>query len=178
MMRRAAKLLEAGTWNAAHNAGDVLLTFHDRYRRRILLRDAKGGEFLLDLAKPAILRDGDGLELDTGEIIAVHAADEAVADVSAATPADIARIAWHIGNRHTPVEVLHNGSLRIRDDAVLVKMIEGVGGSVTRRQAPFSPEPGAYAPQASAAHRHDHSHHDHGHDHDHPHPHPHSHSHD
>jgi urease accessory protein len=73
----------------------------------------------------------------------------------------VARFAWHIGNRHAPVQVLSDGSLRIRDDHVLVAMLEGLGASVVRRRAPFSPEPGAYARNG-----HDKGHgHGHGHDH-------------
>ena len=102
-------------------------------------------KFLLDLERPIALKDGDGLLLDDGGIILVKAADEKVADISAPTAADIARIAWHIGNRHTPLQVLDDGGLRFQDDGVLSKMVEGLGGKVTFRTAAFSPESGAYA---------------------------------
>jgi urease accessory protein len=168
MMRRAQSILPHGSWDKARAVADVELVFHDRYRRRITLCDLKGVKFLLDLARPAVLRDGDGLLLDDGGVIAVRAANEAVADIRAETPAALARLAWHIGNRHTPVQVLQDGRLRIHDDAVLVEMIKGLHGSVTRHMAAFSPEAGAYAPQHAIQ---GHHHHDHHHDHDHDHAH-------
>ena len=76
--------------------------------------------------------------------------------------AQTARIAWHIGNRHTPLQVLKGGGLRIRFDAILVAMVEGLGAHVHAVTAPFAPESGAYAPQAGHHHeqhgRHDHEH--------------------
>ena len=96
----------------------------------MVLSDTEG-EFLLDLERPLALKDGDGLVLDDGGIILVKAAEEAVADISAPTQADIARIAWHIGNRHTPLQVLDDGGLRFQDDGVLSKMVEGLGAHVT-----------------------------------------------
>jgi urease accessory protein len=157
-MRRATTVMPHGTWNPseAESLAVAELTFDERYRRRVVLRDTHG-EFLLDLEKPIALKDGDGLLLHGGGIILVKEADEKVADITAPTQADIARIAWHIGNRHTPLQVLEDGGLRFRDDGVLSKMVEGLGGTVTFRDAPFSPEPGAYAAKGG----HDH----HGHDH-------------
>jgi urease accessory protein len=162
-MRRATKVLSPGTWDAKESAGSVSLTFDDRYRRRTSLSDTAGNAFLLDLEKPRVLQHGEGLALSDGGVIAVIAADEPVADIHTHSVAATARIAWHIGNRHIPVQVLADGSLRIRDDHVLVEMIEGLGAHVHRRQAPFSPEGGAYSEEAKHAHHH---HHD-GHDHDH-----------
>ena len=106
--------------------------------------------------RTSLLADGDGLVLDDEGVIRVRAAEETVPDVRARSPADTARLAWHIGNRHTPLQVLADGALRIRDDHVIVAMLEGLGGKVTRRRAPFSPEPGAYAGTENGhAHHHD-----------------------
>jgi urease accessory protein len=124
---------------------EVTLAFDARHRRRFRMTDEHGEPFLLDLKRSTLLNDGDGLVLDDDSIIRVRAAEEAVADVRGPTPAETVRLAWHIGNRHTPVQVLPDGVLRIRDDHVIVAMVEGMGGIVTRRSAPFSPEPGAYA---------------------------------
>jgi len=143
-MRRAKTILAKGAWHEKDAVGIVLLTYGERYRRRIMLTDTEGGELLLDLEKTRLLQDGDGLLLDGGKIVLVRAADEPVADISAATPAAIARLAWHIGNRRTPLQILPDGSLRIRNDGVLAKMAEGLGGTVTFKHAPFSPEPGAH----------------------------------
>lgn len=133
----------------------VTLALDDRHRRRICLTDDRGEAFLLDLAEAALMVDGDGLKLEDGGFIRVVVADESVADVRGTSPAHTARLAWHIGNRHAPVEVLADGGLRIRDDHVLIAMLEGLGASVVRRRASFSPEPGAYARNG---HGHDHGH--------------------
>jgi len=160
-MRRATKVLAPGAWR--ESIATVSLTYDDRYRRRTRLTDTAGNDFLLDLEKPRVLQHGEGLALEDGGIVAVVAADEPVADIHTHSVAETARMAWHIGNRHIPVQVLKDGSLRIRDDHVLVEMIEGLGAHVHRGMAPFSPEGGAYSEEAKA---HGHRHHDgHGHDH-------------
>ncbi len=158
-MKRATKVLSPGTWT--ESVGTVSLTFDDRYRRRTRLTDTAGNAFLLDLEKPRVLQHGEGLQLEGGGVLAVVAADEPVADIHTHSIAETARIAWHIGNRHIPVQVLKDGSLRIRDDHVLVEMIEGLGAHVHRGLAPFSPEGGAYSDEAKAHHHH------HGDDHEH-----------
>ncbi len=159
-MRRATSVLSAGDWPTAAMVAEVTLAFDARHRRRFRMTDGHGEPFLLDLQRPTLLNDGDGLVLDGADgfdhgIIRVRAADEAVADIRGRTAADAARLAWHIGNRHTPMQVLADGALRIRDDHVIVSMLEGLGGIVTRRRAPFSPEPGAYA-RTEPGHSHDH----------------------
>ncbi|MAF48545.1 MAG: Urease accessory protein UreE [Rhodospirillaceae bacterium] len=143
-MRHVTGVKPAGEWMAG-DAATVTLAFDDRHRRRIKLTDDAGAEFLLDLAEAVRLEDGDGLVLDTGGIIAVCAAEEDVLDITCDNASEIARVAWHIGNRHTPVQVLPEGTLRIAYDHVLEAMIIGLGAAFERRQAPFSPEPGAYA---------------------------------
>ena len=155
-MRRATKVLARGEWQ--ESVATVSLTYDDRYRRRTLLTDTAGGDVLLDLEKPRVLQHGEGLVLDGGGVIAVVAADEPVADIHTHSVAETARIAWHIGNRHIPVQVLKDGGLRIRDDHVLVEMIEGLGAHVHRAMAPFSPEGGAYSDEAKGHPRHDHDH--------------------
>lgn len=147
-MRRVTAVKPAGQWSEA--AASVTLAFDDRHRRRIKLTDDDGGDFLLDLAKATRLEDGDGLVLEAGGIIAVAAADEDVLDIACANAAEAARIAWHIGNRHTPIQVLPGGGLRIAYDHVLEAMISGLGGRCERNRAPFAPEPGAYAAHAHA----------------------------
>ena len=163
-MRRATTVLPAGSWDLedADGLSVAELNFDERYRRRVTLRDTKG-EFLLDLERPLLLKDGDGLKLHDGSVILIRAADEKVADIHAHSVAEITRVAWHIGNRHIPVQVLDDGSLRIRHDAVLVEMIEGLGAHVHVKDAPFAPEAGAYA-KAGGGHAHGHSHHHHDHD--------------
>jgi urease accessory protein len=169
-MRRATSHHPTGTWPQAQAGATVTLEFDDRHRRRIRLTDDAGEPFLLDLASARTLRDGDGLALDGGGFICVRAAPEAVIDARGTTPAHAARLAWHVGNRHTPLQVLADGALRIRDDHVLADMLDGLGAVLERKRAPFSPEPGAYAagnePHRQDDHHqaHDHSHGGHGHD--------------
>jgi urease accessory protein len=177
-MRRAVEKLAAGRWPQGEAVATVTLDFDDRYRRRIRLTDDAGEPFLLDLADATRLDDGDGLRLEGGGIIAVRAADEPVADAYGDTPARTARIAWHLGNRHTAIQVLPDGGIRIRRDHVLVDMLRGIGATVTERAGPFMPERGAYESLGGHGHHHGHDdHHDHGQDHDHPLGHDH-HSHD
>ena len=148
----------------------VTLDFEDRYRRRIRLHDDDGTPFLLDLTEATRLADGDALAVADGGYIRVCAADEPVADVRCRDLTETARVAWHIGNRHIPVQVLADGALRIRDDHVIVDMARRLGAEVEQKTAPFAPEPGAYT--QSNGHSHGHGHdighgHDKGHDHDH-----------
>lgn len=123
----------------------VTLVFNDRYRRRIRMHDDAGDLFLLNLSDAMLLAEGDGLELDNGNIIAVRAAPEPVADIYCKNASHMARIAWHIGNRHTAIQLLDDSSMRISDDNVLVSMVEGLYAKVKRHIAPFQPEPGAYS---------------------------------
>lgn len=154
-MRRAVEFLPAGGWPESDLVGTVTLAFNDRHRRRIRMTDDKGEAFLLDLADAVRLADGDGLKLEDGGIIRVTAAAEPVADVTCATAEECVRVAWHMGNRHTAIQILSSLSLRIQDDHVLVHMVEGLGGEVSRIRAPFAPEPGAYAAYAKS-HNHEH----------------------
>jgi urease accessory protein len=145
---RAAK---AGEWPAGAALGSLTLGFGDRSRRRGRLATDGGAPVLLDLPKPAALADGDGLAFEDGGWLAVHAAPEDVLDVEAQDARHLARLAWHLGNRHLPVEMLSDGRLRIAYDHVIEAMLAGLGARTARRQAPFQPEAGAYA----GAHHHD-----------------------
>ncbi len=154
---RAIQVIPAGHWPLHAAAGCVTLDFDARYRRRarLMLDDGKG-VVLLDLARTARLCDGDGLLLEDGRHILVRAAPEDIMDITAAHPDDAIRIAWHLGNRHLPVQVLRNGALRLRYDHVIEHMVVDLGGVVRRRRDVFAPEPGAYQGAHSHAHGHDH----------------------
>ncbi len=154
-MRRAIAVHTRGHWPDEAAVDTVTLAFLDRHRRRIRLVADTGTPFLLDLARAQHMSDGDGLELDNGSYIRVRAAAEPVIEIAAETTADLLRIAWHIGNRHLPLQALED-RLRIRADHVIAAMIEGLGGRIIWRDAPFDPEAGAYA---GAGHNHP------GHDH-------------
>jgi urease accessory protein len=142
-MRRASEIRSAGTWNAATAIDRVVLDAAERHRRRITLAGERGTVFLLDLPQATALRDGDGLVLEDGTIVRVAGKPEPLTEVAAASPHELARLAWHIGNRHTDLQVVGD-KLRIRRDHVLEDMLRGLGAQVTRIEAPFDPEPGAY----------------------------------
>lgn len=161
-LRQAHAVRPAGTWSGPA-IDTVLIDFDRRHRRRIQLRMEGGGDLLLDLPQAVRLRDGDGLVLDDGCIVRVAARPEPLLDIHAHDPGGLVRIAWHLGNRHLPVQLLGD-HLRIRADHVIADMVRTLGGHVQAIEAPFDPEPGAYA---AAAHHHHHHDNDHDHDHDH-----------
>jgi urease accessory protein len=131
----------------------VVLDADERHRRRITLTGERGTTFLLDLPHATALRDGDGLVLEDGSIVRVAGKPEALVEIMATSPQELARLAWHIGNRHTDVQIVGD-KLRIRRDHVLEEMLHGLGARLTPIEAPFDPEHGAYG------HGHQH-HHDH-----------------
>src|SRR5690349_20576126 len=130
-MRRAIAVHTRGRWPVEAAVDAVTLPFLDRHRRRIRLVADSGAPFLLDLARAQHLTEGDGLELDDGSYVRVRAAAEPVIEIAADSPTDLLRIAWHIGNRHLPLQALE-GRLRIRADHVIAAMVEGLGGHITR----------------------------------------------
>ena len=149
---RAVSVLPAGSWSDP--VDEVLIDFDRRHRRRIVLTTQSGRELLIDFAQAVRLRDGDGLELEGGGIVRVRARPEPLLEIHAHDDNELVRIAWHLGNRHLPVQLLGN-RIRIRADHVIGEMVEGLGGHVEAIEAPFDPEAGAYAP-GSGHHHHDH----------------------
>jgi urease accessory protein len=149
--RRVTRVIPAGQWPSETAVANITLAFHDRHRRRMRMTDDAGEPFLLDLPLPVVLTEGDGLALAGGGVVRVRAALEAVADISPTGPAEGLRLAWHVGNRHTPIQILPGGRFRILDDHVLVDLLTRLGASVVRRKAAFGPEPGAYAAHDHAA---------------------------
>jgi urease accessory protein len=159
-MLRADKVIPAGQWPGAP-ADTVVLDFDERYRRRFAMTGVGGLEFLLDLAEAAMLRSGDGLRLEDGRIVEVVAAPEPLTEIRATDALALTRVAWHLGNRHLPTELLPK-ALRIRRDPVIETMVEGLGARVISLEAPFNPEGGAYVTaDAGSATPHDHDHHHH-----------------
>ncbi|QOZ31153.1 urease accessory protein UreE [Bradyrhizobium sp. CCBAU 53421] len=184
-MIRATKVLGQHRWTEAA-ADTVVLDFDDRHRRRMAMTGTRGLEFLLDLENAIALRGGDALVLEDGRLVEVVAAPEPLAEIRGSDPHHLIRVAWHLGNRHLPTQIMPKG-LRIRRDHVIEAMVKGLGARIIEIEAPFDPEGGAYAEHAHAeahahahtGHDHAHSHaHDHGHHHDHGHNHDHGHDHD
>jgi len=142
-MKRASRILSASEWCRADAIDQVLLDAHERHRRRIMLTSESGTQFLLDLPRAAGLRDGDGLVLEDGSMVCVVGKGEALVEIAAENAASLARVAWHLGNRHTEIEVVGD-RLRMRRDHVLEAMLLRLGASLTPVEAPFDPERGAY----------------------------------
>src|ERR1700755_2375300 len=171
-MIRATRVLGQHRWKEAA-ADTVVLDFDDRHRRRMARTGTRGLEFLLDLEDAVALRGGDALVLDDGRLIEVVAAPEPLLEIRVADPHHLVRVAWHLGNRHLPTQIVGKG-LRIRRDHVIEAMVKGLGARVIEIEAPFDPEGGAYVAaheHVAHDHAHDHSHghtgHHHTHDHDH-----------
>ncbi|GAA0586466.1 hypothetical protein GCM10009416_26080 [Craurococcus roseus] len=159
---RATAVKRSGEWRAAEARDTLTLDYDDRHRRRHRYAAEGGLSFLLDLPEAVVLRDGDGLALEGGGYVLVRAAPEPLVEVAAESPALLARLAWHLGNRHLPTRI-EAGRLLIRDDHVIVEMLRGLGAAVRRVSEPFDPEGGAYGEhnrQPSPPHGHGH-HHDH-----------------
>ena len=129
-----------GAWDASAARDRIVLEAGERNRRRIVLTGERGAELLLDFAKPVALRDGDGLALDDGTLVLVAGAPEALVEISTTSALDTVRLAWHLGNRHTEVQIA-GGRLRIRRDHVLEDMLRGLGARLSPLEAPFDPEP-------------------------------------
>ena len=155
-MRRATNIIHSNNWKKDEVVGTVTLSYQERHRRRIKMLDDDGCELLLDLVEAAQIEEGDALALKDGGVVVVKAADEDVLDIRCETMEHAARIAWHIGNRHTPLQVIDDGTLRIIYDHVLEKMLIGLNAKTSRNEAAFSPERGAYStPGNSHGHYHD-----------------------
>ena len=186
-MIRANFISTKGAWQATP-ADTIVLDYEGRHRRRVTMTGTRGTEFLLDLPEAVALRGGDALILEDGRLIEIVAAPEPLAEVRCNDPRQLARVAYHVGNRHAQAEILGN-RIRIRRDHVLEEMVRGLGAKVAHIEAPFEPDTGAYeaveeahshghkaqAPKDHAHKDHAHDHHDHGHEHEHGH---HDHKHD
>lgn len=169
----------------------LVLPFGDRSKSRLRATLDNGNEVALFLPRGTVLRGGDLLVAEDGTFVEVQAAAESVLQVTAADALSLMRAAYHLGNRHTPVEVGRD-YLRLEYDPVLADMLVRLGVTIARAELPFEPEAGAYGGghkhghdatfaedyAAAQAVFHEHHGHDHGHDHDHDHDRGHSHSHD
>lgn len=135
----------------------LVLPFELRCKSRLRARLAGGEEVGLFLERAGILRGGDKLLAKDGRVVEVVPAPEAVSEARGEDPLLLARAAYHLGNRHVPVE-LRPGLLRFGSDHVLAEMVRGLGLAVSETEAPFEPESGAYGGQGGGhAHPHGHS---------------------
>lgn len=159
-MLRATRIVRQGRWSGTA-ADRVSLAYDERHRRRRAMRAEGGTAFVLDLPEATVLRHGDGLLLDDGRIVAVQASPESLLQVRGRDPRHLARLAWHLGNRHLPAAIEPDRIL-VRPDHVIAAMLVGLGAEIAAVEAPFDPEGGAYAqepgPGAVAAAPHPHAH--------------------
>ena len=167
-MLRATSVVRCADLGGRITIDTVTLDREARYRRRIAMESDRGHKFLLDLPEATYLEHGDALELSNGALVKVQAAPEDLLEIHAHDPLALARIAWHIGNRHTPAEISEH-AIYIKPDHVLAEMVEGLGAHVHQVRRPFEPEGGAYGSKGPLQKGHHHGGHDHAHDHDHRH---------
>jgi urease accessory protein len=148
----------------------ITLAFESRRKSRLRTALDDGAEAALLLDRGTVLREGDKLGADDGSVVEVRAAGQLVSTVTTDDPLLLARAAYHLGNRHVPLQI-ELGRLRFEHDHVLDDLVRSLGLDVSVEQAPFEPEAGSYAGGHRHGHDHSHSHHDHDdhdhHDHDH-----------
>jgi len=144
----AREIVAAGSWSG--EAARCTLDYEQRFLRRKVLVSDEGMSFLVDLAHTTSLNAGDALVLDDGRRIEVAAAVEPLFEV---TGRDLVRLAWHIGNRHTPCQI-EEGRLLIQRDHVLRDMLDRLGAHVHEVDEPFTPEGGAYGHGRTHGHSH------------------------
>ena len=178
-MLRATSVVRKAAVRQDRVVDTLTLDHDDRNRRRLALKADGGLGILLDLDKATAIGDGDAVKLEDGRLVLVKAAPQSLLEIRAENPLRLMRVAWHIGNRHTPAEITAD-AIYIENDHVLAEMVRGQGCAMSAVMRPFQPERGAYDhDHANCDHpSHAHGHHDHGHhDHD-PHNHDHHHGHD
>ena len=145
----------AGTWT---NSFDLcVLTYDQRFLRRKVIKTAHDETVLIDLAHTTSLNHGDALLLEDGRLIEIIAAEEPLLQI---TGDDLVRLAWHVGNRHTPCQI-EADRLLIQADPVIGHMLEHLGAIVTSISEPFIPEGGAYGHGRTHSHEHVHTAHEH-----------------
>jgi urease accessory protein len=177
-MPRATSFIAAKERGNRTAADTVILDYAQRSAAQGRVTSAKGQTIEIDLHGGVRLRTDDLLALEDGAFVEVVAAAEPLIEARAGDLAALARIAWHLGDRHIQAELLPN-RIRTRREPEVEKLLAALGAKVTVIEAPFEPEGGAYAPQTHEHHDHGHHHdHDHAHDHDHHHGHAHKHHHD
>jgi urease accessory protein len=169
-MPRALSVIAAGHQNERPVVDTVILDYAQRCAQNITITGVKGSKIEIDLHQPARLRADDLLVLDDGSLVEVVAAPEPLIEARASDVSGLARLGWHLGDRHIPVQVLPNRIRAQRTEAIEI-LLASLGAKVAMIDGPFEPEGGAYA----SSHAHDDHAHDHAHDHHHGHSHGHHH---
>ena len=153
------KIHAAGTWSGA--IATCALSYDSRFFRRKKLTVDSGWSFIADFEHTVSLNHGEALELNDGRLVEITAAPE---DLLAVSGGDLPRLAWHIGNRHTPCQI-EAERLLIQADPVIAHMLDHLGARTSPVTEPFTPEGGAYGHGRTHSHDHGHSAHAHSHEH-------------
>jgi urease accessory protein len=169
LMLACSKLIAGGKGLASvllKRASSVSLDWDVRQKSRFETTDSLGRTLGVFLSRGTVIRGGDVLVAEDGSLIQVNAAPQEVLRITTCTvhgsPFDLTRAAYHLGNRHVPIE-LKPDHLKIEPDHVLAEMLRAMHMTVHTVQEAFEPEGGAYSSDGHH-HGHDHAHHDHGHD--------------
>ncbi|KPF72528.1 urease accessory protein UreE [Bosea sp. AAP35] len=165
-MLRATSVVRKAAVRQDRVVDTLTLDHDDRNRRRLALKADGGLGILLDLDKATAIGDGDAVKLEDGRLVLVKAAPQSLLEIRAENPLRLMRVAWHIGNRHTPAEITAD-AIYIENDHVLAEMVRGQGCAMSAVMRPFQPERGAYDHDHSNCDHPSHDHRHHGHDHDH-----------
>jgi|SRR5579871_4551220 len=142
-MESVRQVIRKGTFDPTSVVDRTVLDFNRRYRRRAILRTETNQTLALHLEEVTHIRDGDALVLANGSLVLVVAECESLLEITAPNPDMLIRIAWHLGNRHLPIE-LARGTLHVPADHVIADMVRGLGGLVRHIAEPFDPETAAY----------------------------------
>jgi len=143
----AQEIKRAGHW--AGSFALCVMTYDERFIRRKVIKTKQNGSLLVDLKQTTSLDQGDAFVLTDGRLIEVVAAQESLYEVTG----DLVRLAWHIGNRHTPCQV-ETDRLLIQQDKVIGHMLEHLGAALRDVHEPFTPEGGAYGHGRTHSHEH------------------------
>jgi urease accessory protein len=164
-MPRATRVVHAAERLDTPAIDTLILPYAQRLAQKGFVFGIKGTCVELDFAEAVRLRTDDALVLDDGGLVEIVAEPEPLIEVRAADLAALARLAWHLGDRHVPIQVLER-RLRLKRDPAVEALLQSLGAKIVTLDAPFEPEGGAYAAPAGD---HGHHHHDHAHDHHHHH---------
>jgi urease accessory protein len=149
------EIRRAGEWSNSFEL--CVLTYEERFLRRKVITTVHDEKILIDLEHTTSLDHGDALLLEDGRFIEVIAAEEPLLQI---TGDDLVRLAWHVGNRHTPCQI-ERERLLIQADPVIGHMLEHLGAIVTPVSEQFKPEGGAYGHGRTHSHEHVHTAHEH-----------------
>src|SRR3954465_5211315 len=156
-MLRVVRVVTSPGADARH-IDSVILNSEQRRLQAGLFTGVNGTQIGAMLPEPVLLRNGDALELDDGSLVDVVIEPEPLVEIRGSDLTHLARLAWHLGDRHVPLQIFPN-RLRMRPDAALEAMLKGLGARLIPIEAPFDPEGGAYAQlgKAQAPHGPDHA---------------------